>query len=685
MQLFVERADIIQPDFALPETNAPDIAQICQRLDGIALAIELAVARVKVMPVEQVTARLDNRFRLLTGGSRTALPRHQTLQALIDWSYDLLSEAERMLFRRLSIFAGGWTLEAAEVICSGEGLKYDEVLDILIQLVNKSLVISDHQSNAEARYRLLETIRQYGRERLLEAGGGEEVRDRHLDYYLEFAEKSEPELRGPNQVVWLDRLEKEVDNVRAALEWSSEVNVEAGLRMASALLWFWHIRSGKSEGIDWLERALTAEIQKRDGAPLSTTNAMVRGKALNAVGSLMIMHGNAERAYQLSEESLKLHQELGSLGRQGAAHALWNLAQGASYEEDLDRAQALANQSMVLFREVGDKFGVAQCLDHLGSYALIRGDYAESKKIWEDDLTLRREIGDQDGIAWTLSCLANLAFWQGDYEQADTLYVKSRNVFREIGNRWGVSMALSGMGSVMLAQGEFEQAAKLYEEALVYGREMGDQNTIAGRRYDLARVAWSRGEYEQAARIYEENLTTVYELSNKNAMAGTLYDLGSVAWVQGDLELAAKRYNESLVIGQEIKGQYTVAYSLNGLGRVAFSRGDYDTAHSLYTQSLEMFRTAGNQWNLTYSLEGLAALAVAQGKMRRAARLLGATETFYTHLRFLLSPLERSQHEHDLFATRTALGEAAFSELWAKGHAMTVKQAVEYALDDSHD
>jgi tetratricopeptide (TPR) repeat protein len=489
MQLFVERAEIIQPGFELTDRNAAAVAQICHRLDGIPLAIELSVARVKMMPVEQVAARLDDRFRLLTGGSRTALPRHQTLRALIDWSYDLLSEAERTLFRRLSVFAGGWTLEAAERICSGEGLEHHEVMDLLTQLVNKSLVIPDSETEAEARYRLLETIRQYARERLLEAGGGEGVRDRHLDYYLKFAERSEPELRGPNQVSWLDRLEKEVDNIRAALEWALDVNVEAGLRMASALLWFWHIRSGKSEGIDWLERALSAEMEERDGAPLTAPRAMMRGKGLNAVGSLMIMHGNAERACALSEESLKLHQELGPAGRHGAAYALWNLAQGASYQEDLGRAQELADQSMAVFREVGDKFGMAQCLDHLGSYALIRGDYLQSKKIWEEDLALRREIGDKDGIAWILSCLANLAFWQGNYEQANALYIESQNAFREIGNKWAVSMALSGMGSVVLAQGEFERAAKLYEEALAFGREMGDQNTIAGRRYDLARVA----------------------------------------------------------------------------------------------------------------------------------------------------------------------------------------------------
>src|SRR5215216_666932 len=349
VQLFIERAEIMQPGFALTDTNAPAITQICQRLDGIPLAIELAVARVKVMPLEQVTARLDNRFRLLTGGSRTALPRHQTLRALIDWSHDLLSKAERTLLRRLSVFAGGWTLEAAEAICAGERLERDEVLDLLTQLVNKSLVISDHESEAEARYRLLETIRQYARERLVEAGGGEKVRDRHLAYYLKFAERTEPELRGPHQIAWLDRLEKEVDNLRAALEWALDVNVEAGLRMASALLWFWHIRSGKSEGIDWLERALSAAVREWDSAPLPPTRALIRGKALNAVGSLMVMHGSSERGRELSEESLELHQKLGSSGQQGIAYALWNLAQAAANDEDIERAKTLSEKSLRLF------------------------------------------------------------------------------------------------------------------------------------------------------------------------------------------------------------------------------------------------------------------------------------------------------------------------------------------------
>ena len=682
IQLFVDRAGAIQPDFALTDANAFAVAQICHRLDGIPLAIELAVARVKMMPVEQVIRRLDNRFRLLTGGSRTALPRHQTLRALIDWSYDLLSDTERVLFQRLSIFAGGWTLEAAERICQGDEIRRDDILDLLTQLVNKSLVIPDQETDAEGRYRFLETIRQYARERLMEAGGGEEIRHQHLAFYVEFAERAEPELRGPNQIEWLDRLDQEVDNIRAALEWALEANAEAGLRIVSALLWFLHIRSGKGEGIDWLERMLAAEARERAEAPLSEARAIIRGKALNAAGTLMVMHGDAERACALSEESLKLHEELTPMGRQGAAHALWNLAQGASYHEDLDRSWELTEKSMTLYREVGDKFGVAQCLDHLGSYALIKGDYSLARQTWEEDLALRRELGDKDGIAWSLSLLANLELWRGNQDQAWTLYVDSLNAFQEISNKWAASMALSGMGSVMLAKGNFERAAKLYEEALAYGRDMGDQNTIAGRRYDLARVAWSSGEYERAAKMYADTLPIVRKMNNKGAIAGTLIDLGSVAWVQGDLELAASRYEEAIAIAREIEAQYTIGYALTGLGKVAYSRDDYAAAHSHFREALKIFQQRPNPWNATYCLEAVSALAVAEGDMQRVAKLFGATDNFYTHLRFLLSPLERQMHERDLAAARAALGEETFSRHWTEGRAMTIEQAMEEALSE---
>ena len=678
IRLFVERAEAVQPDFALTNANASSVAQICHRLDGIPLAIELAVARVKMMPVEQVITRLDNRFRLLTGGSRTALPRHQTLQALIDWSYDLLSGEERSLLQWLSVFAGGWTLEAAERICAGEQIERDDVLDLLTQLVNKSLVIPDSDLGSEGRYHLLETIRQYARERLRETGGGEKIRQRHLQYYQELVEQAEPELRGPGQVIWLDRLEKEVDNLRAALEWALEVNLEASFRLASALLWFWHIRSRKSEGIDWLERALSAE---QYDTPLSLRRMLIRGKALNVIGSLLVMHGNPERGEDLSKESLSLHQALGPAGRQGVAHALWNLAQGASHRENIEQAQKLSEKALAWYRELNDKFGVAQCLDNLGSHRLLKGEYQQAKTIWEEDLALRKELGDKDGIAWVLTCLGELAFWQGDYEQARTLYAESQSVFRTVGNEWAVSMTISGIGSTVLAQGDFEQATKLYEEALAFGRDMGDLNAIASRRYDLARVAWSRGDYELAAKFYEETLSFIRrELNNRGAIAGTLYELGEVAWARGNLELAAKYYEESLTIGREMEAKFTTAIALNGLGKVAQGHGEYDKAYSLHKEALTILRDTGNRWSIAYVLEAFTNLAVLQQSKEYAIKLYGASESFYTQFRFLMSPLERDRHEQNLKAARNAVDKKTFATWWSEGCAMTMQQAVEYAL-----
>jgi predicted ATPase/class 3 adenylate cyclase len=679
VRLFVERAEVIQPGFVLTNANASTVAQICHRLDGIPLAIELAVARVKMMRVEQVAARLDDRFRLLTGGSRTALPRHQTLRALIDWSYDLLSDVESTLLQRLSVFTGGWTLEAAEMICTGGDLEQFDVLDVLTQLVNKSLAVPDRESDDEPRYRLLETIRQYARERLLEAGGSDKVRERHLDYYLNLAERAEPELRGPNMIHWLDRLKDDLDNIRTALEWALETNIEAALRMASAVLWFWHIRGNKSEGIDWLERALSADAVKADGT--LPPRLLLRGKALNAAGALMVMHGNPQRGNELSEASLKLHEELGATGRRGSAYALWNLAQGASFQEDFDQAWERAERGLSLFREVGDKFGVAQCLDHLGSYSLVKRDFARSNEIWEEDLALRKEIGDKDGIAWILSCLGNLAFWQGDYERARALYTESKEAFGKIGNLWAVSLALSGLGSVLLAQGEFEQSARLYEQALAFGQDMGDQNAIAGRRYDLARVAWSRGDYEQAANLYEEALVNVRQLSNKSGVAGILTELGDVAWAQGRLDLATQRYEESLQIGHGLEGQFTIIYALNGLGKVAYAHGEYDKARSIFKEALSLAQKNRVHWGTPLILAALAALAAVRQEKVRAARLFGATASFYNQNRFLMSPIERENHERQVSAARTAPNEEAFAAAWADGQNMTLEQAIAYALE----
>ena len=346
VRLFVDRTHGALLDFTVTTRNAEPLAQVCQRLDGIPLAIELAAARMNVMSVEQIAARLDDRFHLLTGGSRAALPQHKTLRALIDWSYDLLTEAEQTMLRRLSVFAGGWTLEAAEAIfdfnrtgassIENPQSKIENCLDVLTQLVNKSLVTVEREDVEQTRYRLLETIRQYAQDRLLERDEAETTRDRHLNYFLQLAERAEPELRRADQIAWLDRLEMELGNFRAALGWSLQRGcyAEAGLRLAAVLMWFWHIRDHKIEGIDWLERTLLAEACECGVEPRSQERTLARSQALNTSGFLLVMQGDLAKQKVLSEESFALARELGPHGRRSMAFALWNLASAAENQQD---------------------------------------------------------------------------------------------------------------------------------------------------------------------------------------------------------------------------------------------------------------------------------------------------------------------------------------------------------------
>jgi predicted ATPase len=335
VQLFIDRAQAALPDFELTSANAAALREICRRLDGIPLAIELAAARVRAFAVEQIAARLDDRFGLLTTGPRTAMPRQQTLRAAVDWSYALLSEPERALLRRLSVFAGGWKFEAAEAVAAGDGLQPYAVLDLLAQLVDKSLVLAEPQRGA-VRYRLLETIRQYARERLDEAGEAGCTCDRHLAYFLDLAEQAEPKLRGPEARTVMDRLEEEHDNLRLAIDWALQTGGDAALRLSGALAWFWWGRDHHSEGCRWLARALTT-TQVRSAA---------RMKALNGAGWLAHHQRDLDKARMLLAESLAIARELDDGWT--VAWTLHCLGRVAYFDNDPQTARSLGEQSLAI-------------------------------------------------------------------------------------------------------------------------------------------------------------------------------------------------------------------------------------------------------------------------------------------------------------------------------------------------
>lgn len=453
--LFVDRVRVNQPDFAITRQNAPAVARICSRLDGLPLAIELAAARVRLFPVHELLLRLEDSLGLLTSGHRTAPARHRTLRATIDWSYDLLSLPERLVFNRLSVFASGWTLEMAGAVIAGEDVEPDAVLDLVGALVDKSLVMVETSPDGTVRYRLQETLRQYGRQRLAESQEEDVIRRRHADYFLDVAEAAEQELLGPDQAKWLDRLEREHANLRAALEWTLETGqIETEVRLAGAIWRFWYLSDHLDDGQPWIERAIALLRTSEPVIPAS-----IQANALNAAAAMAAIRSQFLSALELTAESLSL------------------------------------------FRRIGDRVGMATTLALRGAVARFQGNLDLTRECVEESLSLFRDLQDRRGIAVSLSFLATVAEQQGGYQRAESLLTESLALRRELGHTWGVAQTLLHLGSLALRQNDPERANGLLLTGLALRRELGDQPGVAATLEKLAGVAAVRGAAEQAARL----------------------------------------------------------------------------------------------------------------------------------------------------------------------------------------
>ncbi len=470
VRLFVDRAASVAPGFALTEQNARAVAQVCQRLDGIPLAIELAAARVKALSIEQIATRLDDRFRLLTGGSRTALPRQQTLRALIDWSYDLLSEPERILLRRLSVFAGGWTLEAAEAVGSWNNAEKLDVMDLLTRLVDKSLVVAEKQ-NAETRCRMVETIRQYARDRLVESGEAEAQRECHLDYFLNLAKQAEPKLVTADQALWLDRLDVEHDNLRAALDWSFESGrIEAALQLAGALWRFWELRGYFGDSRGWLEKTLAAS----ENAP-----AAMRVHALFGLGRLDKFQGRFDDARTRLQASLELYRALGR--RREMAHVLQTLGEVAAEQGDLATASQRFEETLAIFQELGDTRGMAGIYLSQGEIARVQENHEQAAALYAQSLTLIEALGDNRRKVTALVNLGQVALHHGDAAKALEFFRESLRQSQKLSNKYLIAYCFAGLTGVARLSEQHERAARLSGAADALLGTIGSQLDLADR------------------------------------------------------------------------------------------------------------------------------------------------------------------------------------------------------------
>jgi predicted ATPase len=550
--LFLQRAVAAKPDFELNRENAFAVTEICARLDGLPLAIELAAARVKVLSPSSMRTRLASRLQLLTGGARDLPQRQQTLRAAIDWSYDLLSPAEQKLFRRLSVFGGGCTLEGVEAVCDTKGDLDLDLLDGMASMVDKSLLQQVEQAKGESRFVMLETIREYALEKL-EASGEEALTKRaHAAYCLVLAEEEALEPSGAQGTEWIGRFALEHDNFRAGLEWLTETgDAEWGLRLGTALFRFWEIREYLAEGRDRLGRLL-----KLAGAAAPTK---ARTRALFAAGVLAGEQGDYASAETLISESQNIARQLGD--NTGVAVSLNALAVFARDRGSIAKARALFEESLALWRELGDLKAVARALSNLANVVKLQEDYDRARSLYAECLSIFRGLGDRTGVAWSLNYQGDVARDQGDSAAARTLYEQGLAIFRELGDRWGIAGTLADLGSLAREQRDYPCAHSLYRESILIFQELDHKRGIARLLECFACSAAAQFQAERSLRLagaaagLRQNIgapLTPAEQAKLEAILGTARQAltntaGATAWLEGWALPVEKAIEETLV------------------------------------------------------------------------------------------------------------------------------------------
>ncbi len=492
VRLFIDRATAARPSFRTTEQNAAAVVQICRRVDGIPLALELAAARVKALSVDQIASRLDDQFRVLTNGSRTGLQRHQTLRATIDWSFDLLTEGETVLFQRLAVFAGGFILEAAETVCSGAGVEASDIMGLLTHLVEKSLIVAEDRG-AEVRYRLLEPVRQYALDKLLEAGESPAIRARHRDFFLALAESGYVGLAGAGAQMWLARIEAEHDNVRTALRWSLDAqDLEVAAHLGAAMSRFWARRRLLNEGWGWLQ-----ELRKHE----ERLSRALRARVLSGVGLLAFEIGEPAGTAQArpTEEALTLYQQLGD--RLGIEICIRLLGMVETERGNYERAGSLQDEAIALARERGDAVEEAEAVRQRGYTAAKQGDYALATRALEKSLALARQVGTQRSVGFALGHLAQVYHYLGQSDRAIPMLQEALAILQAVQHGTGTAYFLNVLGLVRLAVGDHDGAETAYRECLTFAREIGYKWAIAQSLIGFGALCAARGHRETAVRL----------------------------------------------------------------------------------------------------------------------------------------------------------------------------------------
>jgi tetratricopeptide (TPR) repeat protein len=666
VQLFVARARAVRYTFALTEANAAAVAEICRRLDGLPLAIELAAAQIARFEPHALLAQLAPLLPLLGDGPRDAPARQRTLRRAIAWSYSLLDAQTQRLFRQLGVFAGGWTVEAAETVC----IPGSDIRAGLALLAEHNLVRPVDGRAGEPHFTMLEMIREYALDQLRAAGEAEDAAARHANYFLALAEQAEPELRGPRQAAWLDALDAEHDNMRAVLAWAPEHDHEAGLRLAGALGRFWDTRGHLTEGSRWL-----ADMLRHGDRELSEA----RAKALYAAAWLAWNRSDFAEAEQLGEQSLQLYRFLED-GR-GMGLACTMAGNAARALRDYDRSAMFFEQGVALLRDAGDRHGEADALCEFGFVVWRRTDYARAQAMFERSLQLYEELGYQTGVALALMGLGSIAEVQGDYVRWAVFSERCLDLYQALGDKRGVAAMLRDLGEIALAHGDYERTRALLDASMEVFREAGSKRSFVSILLMHGRLAWALGDNDAARAYYEQSAALLEEVGDQLYIATLLNYRGQLAWFEGELDAAFACFKQAAALSAKVEFKPELARALCGLGKLACHRAEYGGSHSYLLESLAIRRMLGHRHDIAETLDALAAYAVVHDRLERAMRLCGAAAALRDAASCPLHRPEAAERGAMLARIRTVFDPQLAGAAWQAGRAMTLEEAVEYALE----
>jgi predicted ATPase/DNA-binding CsgD family transcriptional regulator len=665
IQLFCDRARHVRPNFRLLDENAQAVATICRRLDGIPLAIELAAARVRLLTPQEIADAMRERFVLLTGGARTAMPRQRTLEASVDWSHDLLSTAEQTLFRRVSVFAGGWTLDGVEAVCAGGELEVAQILDLLASLVDKSLVQVEEQG-AKTRYSLLETVRAYARQKLSDAAEAALVRNQHLDYHMRLAESAEPDLYGARLEQLLGPLATELDNFRGALGWAVDAGcVEEALRLASALWLFFEARGHWREGKGHLESALAGE-----GA-----SALPRAKALIAVGHIGTIETDWVATRRVAEEALAIGREVGDEGTVGRA---LDLIGWALISLEPEAAMPVLEQSIAITRRLGDAWFLADALYRAGFLATVAGRLKAAPPLLQDALAVSRTAGNLLGVRESLTWLGLNATLQCRFAEAEAMLEEALAQSRSLGDPLFAMFDLGALGFAKIRTGEWAAARAHIEESIALGARMAHDATPL-MQWQLGLLEYATGELERAETLMSEALPAARANNYASYTVPALLITAAAQLARGEMAPAAAAIEEAVLVARESGNPLAIGSALEGQAQLVRAAGEPSAAEELLHEALRAFHDAGDPGGVADVLESLAALVSELQNAGQAVRLLAAADGIRAAVGCVRYPVRQPLYEANLTTLREALSEEDFATAWPAGASLSIDDAVAYA------